>query len=284
MDSVHAMAKVTKIVRTEPLQEVGLLKKADGSMCTSAKDTIDVLLNEHFPNCDLGKEDDGAPTNRKIWVQELPWINMERISQAIYEFSPLKACGQDGIKPIVLQNLPKRVLECLVKVLTACVTLAYTPKTWRTSIVQFIPKPGKPDKTDPRAYRPISLMSYLLKTLERLVLYHLDETAFENNPMHEKQFAFRKDIGTDNALSNTVNEIEKGIANQEYVMVVFLDIKGAFDNVTTSAIMKSMINHGVPIMIQKWYKNYLDNRFSESAIGLERGRCKNSPYGSPNSI
>ena len=94
--------------------------------------------------------------------------------------------------------------------------------------------------------------------------------------MHEEHFVFRKDIGTDNALSNTVNEIETVIANEQYVMVVFLDIKGAFDNVTTSAIMKSMINHGVPITIQRWYKNYLDNRFSESAIGLERGRCKNN--------
>ena len=62
--------------------------------------------------------------------------------------------------------------------------------------------------------------------------------------------------------TNTVNENEKGIANQEYVMVVFLNIKGAFDDVTTPALMKAMINHGVPIMIQTWYKNYLNNSLS----------------------
>ena len=276
VNDIHSMAKVTKIVRSEPLQDVGLLKKENGAMCTSASETIDVLLKEHFPQCDLGKQDDKRPSTNRVWIQDIPWINIERVKKAISEFGPLKACGKDGIKPTVLQNLPDVAIESIMKIFTAIMTLSYTPKDWRTSIVEFITKPGKTDMTDPRSYRPISLLSHIFKTLERLTLYHLDETAFRNKPMHRNQFAFRKDMGTDNALSNTVNEIERGLANNEYVILVLLDIKGAFDNVNTAAIITAMENHGIPDTIQRWYTKFLQNRYSETTIGLQKGRCKNN--------
>ena len=91
--------------------------------------------------------------------------------------------------------------------------------------MEFITKPGKTDMTDPRSYRPISLLSHIFKTIERLSLYYVEETAFKNKPMHKNQFAFRKDMGTDNALSNTVNEIESGLANNEYVILVMPSLR-----------------------------------------------------------
>jgi hypothetical protein len=35
--------------------------------------------------------------------------------------------------------------------------------------VTFIPKPGKATYTEPKAYCPISLLSFMLKTMEKLV-------------------------------------------------------------------------------------------------------------------
>ena len=33
----------------------------------------------------------------------------------------------------------------------------------------FLPKPGKDDYSDPRSYRPISLLSFLMKAMEKVV-------------------------------------------------------------------------------------------------------------------
>ena len=45
----------------------------------------------------------------------------------------------------------------------------HTPKAWRETEVIFLPKPGKDSYDIPKAYHPISLSIFLLKTLERLV-------------------------------------------------------------------------------------------------------------------
>jgi hypothetical protein len=63
--------------------------------------------------------------------------------------------------------------------------------------VIFIPKPGKNDYTDRRAFRPISLMSVLFKTLERFVLWHIEETSQNRHPMQGSQYCFCKDKSTD---------------------------------------------------------------------------------------
>jgi hypothetical protein len=49
--------------------------------------------------------------------------------------------------------------------------------------------------------------------------------------MHEDQFGFVKGRSTEHALSATVNEVEKGLQEKEFVVVTLLDIKGAFDNI-----------------------------------------------------
>ena len=118
--------------------------------------------------------------------------------------------------------------------------LGYTPKCWRESIVIFIPKPGKGDYTDARSFRPISLMSFFMKALERVVLWHLQEMVFLENPFNSNQHAFHKGRSCDSALSNMAEYLEKAQICEEYAVRVFLDIQGAFDNVTTEGMVKGM--------------------------------------------
>ena len=49
----------------------------------------------------------------------------------------------------------------------------------------------KDDYSQAKSYRPISLMNYLLKGLERLSVWVAD-TALEDNPLHTKQHGFPK--------------------------------------------------------------------------------------------
>jgi hypothetical protein len=74
----------------------------------------------------------------------------------------------------------------------AVIALAYTPIRWRNSDVVFIDKPGEKDLENPRSFRPMSLMSFVNKTLEKLVAMDLEENAFKSSPMHEDQFGFMK--------------------------------------------------------------------------------------------
>jgi hypothetical protein len=61
---------------------------------------------------------------------------------------------------------------------------AFIPTVWRQVKVMFNPKPGKLDYTEAKAYRPISLSSFLLKTMEKLVDRHIRDGALKMHPLH----------------------------------------------------------------------------------------------------
>jgi len=50
-----------------------------------------------------------------------------------------------------------------------CLAVNHIPSMWMDVSVIFIPKAGKPSHITPKDFRPKSLSSFLLKTLERLI-------------------------------------------------------------------------------------------------------------------
>jgi len=280
-------AKLMRTIR-KPVHVPPTLLRANGTYTTSSAETAALLLDTHFPDNitapDPYDEDlitdmtQREPTD----LQDYSWITHERIKAAIATFSNFKAHGPDDIKPIMLKKLDYEEIERLKHIFTASIQFGYIPKDWRKSRTVFIPKPGKSDYSIPKSFRPISLTSFLFKTMERLVLWHLEESVFKDNPMHARQHAFRKDHSTELALTEVVDTIEKAILNKKTTMAIFLDIEGAFDNLNTEAAIRSMDRHGIPNEIQQWYGNYLRQRSSVVEYGhdtYQRMLTKGTPQG-----
>ena len=70
----------------------------------------------------------------------------------------------------------------------------------------FIPKPGKP-LTQAKSLRPISLMSFILKTLEKLLDRHIRGGVLVGKPLHLNQFAYKAGMSTDTALYQVVHRL-----------------------------------------------------------------------------
>jgi retron-type reverse transcriptase len=101
-------------------------------------------------------------------------------------------------------------------------------------------------------------MPFLFKTLERLVKWHMEQHML---PFHKNQHAFRKGHCTEHALSHMVDHIEHAMIKKQAALVVFLDIKGKFDNLHSKVIAHGMLKHGVDEDIVLWLQNYLDYRY-----------------------
>jgi len=90
----------------------------------------------------------------------------------------------------------------------------------------FIPKPGRNSSSGPRDYRPISLTSFILKTMERLVDRYLRDEALALVPLHSNQRAYQAGKSVEMALHQLVVQVEKALDWQETALGVFLDIEG----------------------------------------------------------
>jgi len=82
---------------------------------------------------------------------------------------------------------------------------------------------------------PISLTSFLLKTLEKLLDLHIRNDV--GRLMSSNQHAYTKGKSVETALHSLVVTVERAPNIKEYALGVFVDISGASINVKTDAIM-----------------------------------------------
>ena len=81
----------------------------------------------------------------------------------------IKSPGMERIFLALLQEGQEILILYLVRIFRACLANGYVPALWCQAKVVFIPKPGRSSYCGPRDFRPISLTSFLMKTMERLV-------------------------------------------------------------------------------------------------------------------
>lgn len=95
-----------------------------------------------------------------------------------------KAPGADGINEAILRKAWPIISEDIPGLFGKCLGKAVFPSAWRNARLIVIPKSRKKDITDPKAYRPSSLLPSLGKALETLIIQDLErETSlndFEN--------------------------------------------------------------------------------------------------------
>jgi hypothetical protein len=111
--------------------------------------------------------------------------------------------------------------------------------------VTFIPKPGKPNYTDGRSYHPITVSSFLLKTMNKLVDRYIRDTVLRNCPLTSIPVAYQGGNSTETTLHNIIIRIYNVIKHKEIALGAFLEIEGAFDRTSIGAIVKAANRHGV---------------------------------------
>lgn len=109
-------------------------------------------------------------------------------------------------------------------------------EAWREVRVVFIPKSGKSCYDLAKSFRPVSLTSFLLKTLEKMVDRHIRDETLSQMPVHHSQHAYQAGKSVESALHEVVSYVEKAFRQKESVFGVFIDIKGVFDNTPFEAI------------------------------------------------
>jgi hypothetical protein len=138
-------------------------------------------------------------------------VTYRRVEWAIDSFAPYKSPGVDGIFPALLQQAQEVVIPYLVRIFRACLATGYIPAMRRQVKVAFIPKPSRNSYSGPRDHRPISLTSFLLKTMERLVDRYLRDETLALVPLHPNQHAYQAGKSVETALHQLAVWAEKAL-------------------------------------------------------------------------
>ena len=275
------MARLIKNLGNNRLPPAGLFKDSNGETCKNLEDSIQTVFDTLLPG---NQEVEDSPTNRACsWTyieESTNFITNEKIVKAISSFGKNKSPGLDGIKPIMLQNFNDKSISTLSTLFKISIGLRHVPKAWREAKVILLPKPNKERYDLPKSYRPIALTSFSFKTLERLVLWEIEETALKHKSISKHQHAYLKNKSCDTALSAVIDKIEQGVLRGQYSLGVFLDIQGAFDFVNPDRVQQAMKRRDVNELLRKWYGHYLRNRTATIKINESMGK-RRIPQGVP---
>ena len=160
----------------------------------------------------------------------------------------------DGVFPNLLQVGRDVVISYLVRIFCARLSTGYVPAIRRQVKVVFTPKPGRNSYSGPKDHRPINLISFLLKTMERLVDKYLRDEALALMPLHPNQHAYQAGESVETVHHQLVARVEKVLDQHETALGVFLDIEGAFNNTCYDTMCDALVRHGSEYTTVRWIR------------------------------
>ena len=137
-----------------------------------------------------------------------------------------------GMFHLFLKRTAEVLTSRLAVVFRQLLRLGSFPVCWRVANVTPIPK--GPPSSSASNYRPISLTPILSKVLERLVMVLLGRFMECRGVLPTTQFAYRKGIGTCDALLCVAHTLQSALEMGQEARIVQIDFSAAFDRVECS--------------------------------------------------
>lgn len=283
--------KIHKEARSLNIRDdVGSVVRPDGSWTRSWDETITLLFQKFFPRNDNDEpvmvcEERGERTQNQNMGLPLGRGEAER---ALKSLKNGKATGPDGIAYEHLKALWKCNQNLVLEIVNGLFTLGYFPTKWKCARIKIITKiKDKCTKPTASSYRPIALLSCIGKFFEKLIVERVDR-AYKAECLDSKtQFGFKRGLSAEDALDTTLGSIVSTTTN--YVLVIFVDIQGAFDNIWWPAVLRrvsgvSCVDSGCARVIESYFSDriaYVEsmNRCERKNVSIVRGCPQGSIIG-----
>ncbi|XP_071223025.1 uncharacterized protein [Salvelinus alpinus] len=140
------------------------------------------------------------------------------------------------------------------------------------------------DPSDVNNYRPVSLLSFLSKTLERAVLGQLSCYLSQNDLLDPNQSGFKTSHSTETALLCVTEALRTAKANSLSSALILLDLSAAFDTVNHQILLSTLSELGISGVAHAWIASYLTGRSYQVAwresVSAPRALTTGVPQGS----
>lgn len=241
------------------------------------KISIDPSKGEHLPDCFndpniINEHFLDVPGHDTVTISDITSFELNRFGTSTFTLQPVSettitnyimsidsnATGTDGIsREMIILSLP-RTLSTLTNIVNKSLVSGVVPDQWKKALITPIPKVDKP--TEPKDLRPISILPFLSKLLEKAVFYQLSGYVEKHNVLPSLQSGFRKCRGTVTALLDVTDNILAEQDTGRGTLLTLLDYSRAFDSINTSLLLSKLTYYGLDHHSVKWFNSYLSDR------------------------
>lgn len=133
------------------------------------------------------------------------------------------------------------------------------PDVMKKAIVCPIYK-KKGSKEEPKNYRPISILPYISKILEKVMKQQIVYYFETNKLFHKSQYGYREKLSTAKAVQDLSTLILQNFENRLYTECTFYDLSKAFDCVPHDLLIGKLKKYNFDPSALEMMKSYLTNR------------------------
>ena len=169
-----------------------------------------------------------------------------------------RAVGCDGIGRDLLIPILDYILPIITHILNFSLSSGEFPTAWKQAFIVPIPKIQNPSEFS--HYRPISILPFLSKVLEKVVQFQLLRFLRSHQLLNQFQSGFRPAHSTCTALIKIMDDIRKGMDSGQLTLLALLDFSNAFNCVDHEILISILKSLNVSNEVLLWFRSYLDGR------------------------
>ena len=186
-------------------------------------------------------------------------ISHPELQHALRSLNKKSSPGSDSITYQIISALPPPGLSLLLSLYNLSLRSGYVPKKWR--IAEITPLPKTPNPSTTTDFRPISLLSCLGKTLEKIIHRRIMKHLDIHNLNHPDQAGFTRNRSTTLQILRVIQTIHNAWDAGDDLLYLSLDISKAFDTVWRKGLihkLKTQVGLNGPIL--NWLTSFLGDR------------------------
>lgn len=183
-------------------------------------------------------------------------IDYDELKKIVFGFK--NKSSPDELSPEMYKLLFEELKQPLLHIINYSLEKGKVPDHLRLSTVIPIRKVRNTVKIE--EFRPVNMLPSMAKILEKVVYDQLMEHVQRNNILDRFQSGFRVNHSCEMALQYLLNEWKCERDNGNVVVVIFLDLKRAFETVDRNRLLKKLEKYGVAESALGWFGSYLSDR------------------------
>ncbi|KAK3505848.1 hypothetical protein QTP70_003920, partial [Hemibagrus guttatus] len=192
-------------------------------------------------------------------LTQLSTVAAEEVLQITRSCNPT-TCPLDPIPSAMLQTISPDLLPFITTVINGSLTSGHVPTAFKKArVIPILKKPAL-DPSDISNYRPVSLLSFLSKILERVVCNQLSDYLMQNNLNDPNQSGFKAAHSTETALLAVTEKLHAARSAKLSSVLILLDLSAAFDTVNHKTLLSTLRSLGICGTAWEWFASYLDGR------------------------
>ena len=259
---IAAFVKETGDLTDDPAEQADILRKQYESVASKPMEEFKVKEDFFMTDVNNTQANDETDYEQPIGPIEtcLTDITLAQpfVSECINMLSAGAAPGPDGIPAKMIKAANTTFASMLNNIMQSSLDSGNIPGILKLAFVTPIHKGDS--RSDPANFRPVSLSSHLIKTLERVVRKELVCYLENNQLMDINQHGSRAGKSTLSQLLEHQDEVLTALENGENFDSVYLDFSKAFDKCDHGILLHKIKRLKIKGKLGRWIQNFLTER------------------------